>query len=271
MTAGVKVPSSLTKKECLQELASFQVPVTNDLSIQELRALVKNNRVNLGLMVDRRAVDNSLMNQVEKGNLGTLKSFANQHQVGFPTHMELGELRLHLRKWVVRNGRDETLIHFGKHHGKCFHQVWQKDSQYVAWSVKEAVAQPEAHWRLVQLATWAVLSGKVPDPYSEEMHVENARNQSLPPTALATILELDDSIFNPQEYTKKATPVLSLAAGHSRKNDQKAEVSTGHEASKEDLLKQVQVLRQEIRALKESKGTEELPHSRKAAKDESSQ
>ena len=89
----------------------------------------------------------------------------------------------------------------------------------VAWSVKEDAAQPEAHWRLVQLATWAVLSGKVPDPYSEEMHVENAHNRSLPPTALATILELDDSIFHPQEYIKKTTPVLSLAAGHSKKND----------------------------------------------------
>ena len=262
MTIGVKVPSALTKTECLNELKNFNVATSPDMTLQELRSLVKKARIEEGLMSDRKNSTPTLMSKIERASLTDLKAMASDLKISYPPRIEHGAMRLHMRQWLLRNGSPETIVTFGKHSGSTFQKIEETDHQYLEWSVQEASNKPNAGWGLVQLAMWAILSGKVPDPFDATMHITNANDKSLPPTSLAAIMELDDSMFSvtPVDQKSAKTPVLSLKGGAA------ASSSTAVE-SNEELLKQVAMLRQEIRALKESQGQEVSPRSRKSPKE----
>ena len=261
LTQGIKVPSALNKSECLQELRNFEIAVSPELTIQELRAMVKRNRVELGIMIDRRSQDHSLMDMIEKSNLTNLKNLAKMNAVGHPAGMELGELRLHLRQWLVRNGTGTTEVSFGKHRGKTFDDVWNLDNQYVTWSVSETSMKRDACWKLVQMAVWGVLTGKVGDPFDERMHRDHVKDKTLPPLCLAAILEIDDSIY--QAIPEKEKKVLNLKSA--------SPGATGTEKpgepTKEELMQQINTLRQELRALKEERDQTVSAPSRKVPKD----
>ena len=68
VTAGTKAPSSCNKSECIQELQSFGQEVDAKLTVQELRALVKKNRVQQGLMKETNMEQDDLMTQILKGS-----------------------------------------------------------------------------------------------------------------------------------------------------------------------------------------------------------
>ena len=144
MTQGVKVPSALTKKECLAELQAFQVVVSSDLTIQELRFMVKQTRIQEGLMEDRKGNKTTMMSMIEQASLAGLRKLASEHKVGFPSSMEHGALRLHMRQWTIRSAPEKTIVHFGKHKGKSLEAIWNNDAQYVEWCVKEAASKKEA-------------------------------------------------------------------------------------------------------------------------------
>ena len=167
LTRSVKVPSALTKAECLQELAAFQVAVSADLSVPELRSMVKQSRIDAGLMTDRRKTEVTVMSQIEKGTLSQLRAFAQEHQVGHPNVIEHGALRLHLRLWVLRHGQ-----HFGRHKGRTFGQIWQEDAQYVQWAVDETAAKTDAGARSVGCELWKdprpIRSGNGPAEHAEQ-------------------------------------------------------------------------------------------------------
>ena len=273
LTRGVKVPSALTKAECLQELAAFEVAVSADLSVPELRSMVKQSRIDAGLMTDRRKTEVTVMSQIEKGTLSQLRAFAQEHQVGHPNVIEHGALRLHLRLWVLRHGQESTIAHFGRHKGRTFGQIWQEDAQYVQWAVDETVAKTDAGWGLVQLAVWGVNSGKIPDPFDQDMVQQNMRNKSLPPTCFAAVMLLDDTMFEikgdadskAEAKTTSTTPstTLSLTA---RKTKGDLE---GYRQENSDLKAQVELLRQEIRAMRESQSSQSSPRTRKSLREES--
>ncbi|CAE7713854.1 unnamed protein product, partial [Symbiodinium pilosum] len=102
MTTGVKVPSALTKAECLSELKTFNLAMSSDLSLQELRSLVKQTRVQEGLMSDRKNPTPTLMSKIKRFSLTDLKAMANED--------EHGAMRLYMKQWLLRNGSHETIV-----------------------------------------------------------------------------------------------------------------------------------------------------------------
>ena len=204
-----------------------------------------------------------MMGQIEKANLAELKEFAKEKGVGHPATMELGALRLHLRQWLIRTPDGNTEATFGKHRGKTFEQIWSQDAQYVAWSVTETAAKKEASWKLVQLATWGVLSGRVADPFNEKMHLDHGSDRSLPPLCLASILDIDENIYQVgNEKEEKSKQGLNL-----KLTGRAAGSEPSSEPTKEELIKQIGALRQELRALKEEKEKTPSPRQRKAPKE----
>ena len=260
MVSGVKAPSAMSKAECVRELTQFHVAFTADMTIPELRSLVKKNRIQEGLMIDRRSQDTSLMGQIEKASLRDLRKIAIDNQVGHPASMEHGALRLHMRQWLLRSGKDETLMSLGRHKGKPFVDIWQVDAQYVQWCVRETASHTHAGWGLVQLAAWGILTGKTEDPFDEEMVKTNVQDKSLPPTCLAAVMMLDDDMFK-RKAESSSVPTLNLTS------EKKKEVK-GYHQENSDLRQEVMMLRQEIRAMKEAQANTSSPRDRKAVREQ---
>ena len=127
--------------------------------------------------------------------------------------------------------------------------------------------------RMQELAVWGVNSGKIPDPFDQEMVQQNMRNKSLPPTCFATVMLQDDTMFEikgdadskAEAKTTSTAPstTLSLTA---RKTKGDLE---GYRQENSDLKAQVELLRQEIRAMRESQSSQTSPRTRKSLREES--
>ena len=269
VTTGMKAPSSCSKAECRQELLAFDIHFGEDLTLQELRALVRRNRVQHGIMKDRTVSNSDMMTAIMRATKKELVAFAEEHDIGYPEVMNHGELRLHLRVWIIRNGQDDTEVTFGRHQGQTYTAVWDIDRQYVQWAVKESSSKTEADWRLVQMAAWAILTERVPSPFDEKMG-KSDREKSLPPTCLASIMMID-----PDVYVKvaRSPEQMRLQLRSRRTPTSPAESATREmleEAKKElksenDTLKgEVAALRQEIRSLMSEKMALSEPYRKNA-------
>ena len=162
LTMAVKAPSACSKSECLKELGNFQIYPSEHLTVVELRALVRKNREDLGVMkptLENSWRDGDMMLRIQRSSLRELKAMADNYQVGYPDKIQHGDLSLHLKQWTVRSGKDNTPLEFGKHQGHTFLETWEEDQQYVRWSVQETAEKHGSSWKLVQrifisMRTW---------------------------------------------------------------------------------------------------------------------
>ena len=254
MTSGVKAPSSCSKSECVEELRSFGIMTSNELTLPELRAMVKRNRVELGLMKARNPVNPTIMDQVMKASKRELQALASSHNVHCVEDLSHGDLRLRLRQWIIRQGDEATEVLFGRHVGSTFATVWEQDRQYVEWAVRETATKDGADWKLVQLATWAVMTERVASPFDQAMLGEKNREPSTSPLSLAAILAIDEETYlGPKASQKPPTLVVKTGAESSKQAELKKEREQAR-LENEDLKAQIALLRQELRALKEERG-----------------
>ena len=105
-----------TKSECVQELLQYQVVAHKDLTLQELRVLLREARKKEGIIAPRE--DNTIMEEIKKGKLDTLRRIVcgpgHWHQlqdhgwgdeVGSPPMADrVWHGRHHLRDWPACRG-----------------------------------------------------------------------------------------------------------------------------------------------------------------------
>ena len=145
----------------------------------------------------------------------------------------------------------------GKHQGHTFLETWEEDQQYVRWSVQETAEKHGSSWKLVQLATWAILSGKVTNPFDADMDRRGQPALAVKghPLCLQSILALDEEAY------QKSEPKATVPPSPERKSET-TKGSTA-EPSNAELVLQLQAMKQEIRSLREQHGEGDPQRSRK--------
>ena len=264
LTMCVKVPSACTKKECVDELRSFGQDPPESLTVQELRSMVRRSRIEHGYMKERgNALQTDIMDQILRGSLRELQLLAETHQVNYFRKMNHGELRMHLRRWVYRSGDETTVVNFGRHKGQTFAKVAEVDPQYLAWAVQEVRRHPGASWQLIQLSTWAVLTGHVENPFDQKMEMMNTTSGSELGTDFESVLSLD-----PEVYIIKMEPGNAKAPAPKLELKSQGVNQTAYPSHEKEMMHMIQSLREEVRSLKEaqSSGLGDQERTRKSEK-----
>lgn len=150
---GMKPHYLCNKGECLAELKDHGVQTHKDLTVQELRVLLREARKTAGLIVDNK--DPTIMDEIKKGNKEDLRMMCANRGLEVNTKTTIGEMRLALRQFVLDNGTGETVYKIGKHSGATFLEILHNHPSYLEWAQGEVQRSSDPDWRLVQLARWA--------------------------------------------------------------------------------------------------------------------
>lgn len=165
-TSGMKAHYLCTKAECLQELARHGTKPHSDLTVPELRVLLREVRRKMGLIPEAKT--NSIMDEIKKGTKSELQNMCAAREIPFGSKATVGELRLALRQWLVNSGTAETVITFGRHQGATFGELAVTAPSYLDWAKKVVQEETEPEWRLLQLAKWAARVDQQPEMWQEE-------------------------------------------------------------------------------------------------------
>ena len=156
-----------TKAECLSELKDYKMAAHTDLTVQELRVLLREGRKAAGLIKTNNQ-DGSIMADIKKANRDELRRMCSARNIPFVPKTTVGELRLTLRQYVINSATGETEVTFGKHAGATFSELYHNKQEYVEWAVNEVQSSSDPDWRLVQLANWARKMKHNTDLWTEE-------------------------------------------------------------------------------------------------------
>ena len=172
----------MTKGECIKELTAFGLESPwSDMTVPELRLLVKENRSREGLLRSRENQD-EFMAQVKSAKRDELLEMCLARQLTLAHKPTVAEMRIQLRLWVIDQGQGETQSTFGKHLGKSFHEVLSEDGQYCQWALREVQSGKEADWRLRQFASWVSrMSGGTSPPTGCGVHQPGPRGHGATP------------------------------------------------------------------------------------------
>ena len=155
MMSGIKPHYLCNKEECIQELRGYGTNPRKDLTLPELRVLVRRGRQDAGLVSQPPGKDKDIMAEINGANAAKLKHMAEERCLPCTNKMSVGEYRMILRSYVIQSGTADTEVDFGKHRGMTFQQVRAEHPEYVDWAVAEVKRSCDPHWQLQQLATWA--------------------------------------------------------------------------------------------------------------------
>ena len=150
---GMKPHYQCNKMECVSELRDHGVMVHKDLTLPEVRVLLRDARRKAGLLPSEGKTEDP-MARLKSANLVELKRLASQYGVPYEAKTSVGELRVMIRMHILQSGDSETILHLGKHEGKTFHEIYDNHRTYAEWAQKEVQTSNDPHWRLVQFATW---------------------------------------------------------------------------------------------------------------------
>lgn len=153
------------KKECIEELTNMGAPFHRDLTVPELRVLVREKRKQLGLIKNNPGPN--IMTEIKGAKKPELQATCASRNIPFTTKATIGELRLALRHYVVNNANGDTTLEIGKHAGATFQELLHNQPGYCEWAVKEVAKNEEASWQLIQFAKWVERVGQDPELWSE--------------------------------------------------------------------------------------------------------
>ena len=154
MMEGIKPHYMCTKAECIQELRSHQIEPNKDLTLPEMRTLLKEARREAGLL-SSTSQDKDVMGEIKNANAVKLRTMASERRIDFNAKTTVGEFRMLLRAHVVQSGTNETVVDFGKHKGMTYAEVAETFPSYLTWAKEEVLRASDPHWQLLQLAAWA--------------------------------------------------------------------------------------------------------------------
>lgn len=154
------------KQECVAELMKFNQHPHSDLTVPELRVLLREMRKQAGLIPTSPGP--TIMTEIKNAKRDDLRRMCSARDIPFTVKASVGELRLALRHFVINNATGETTMDIGKHGGATFQEVLHNHPSYCQWAVKEVKEkEEEASWQLIQFAKWVEKVGVEPDLWEE--------------------------------------------------------------------------------------------------------
>lgn len=215
-----------TKAECLQALAQHGCKPHKDLTVVELRVLLREARRTAGILPVAKV--QTIMDTIKKSNRGDLCQMCTERGIPFTSKASVGELRLSLRHWVTNSGTAETVLEIGKHAGSTFQELMAVQPGYIEWAVKEVEQSADPDWRLVQLARWA----------AHHMNAEvNEETPMVPPQACKGMAASMTRTTANKGY--KNPPLISL----------RDVTSTGSASSQSDMANNIKEMKAKIQEL----------------------
>lgn len=242
-----------TKGECLQELQSHDVMAHSDLTVPELRVLLREARKKEGILPV--AKDQTMMEEINKAKQETLRSMCSSRGIAFNQKTTVGEMRLALRQWVMHAGNAETVLEIGKHAGATFAELYHNVPDYVKWAIQEVQQATTTDWRLAQLARWAKKMQHNNGPWEEEeTFVKKEFQHSLDQKLKAnTAKELNK---NKNQEDVKPAPTGATASSGDAMAQQMMEMMQG-------MMTQIRVLGSELQEVKQAQNASSAAKSRK--------
>lgn len=147
----------MNKAECVKELESFGRPVNNpkEFTVPELRILVRENRTSRGLISEKQK-EQDIMSHINQAKLEALKAMCVERGIPLWKDARVGELRLHLKQWIIANGNANTIFDVGTRcRGMSFEEIIQAHPDYIKWAAEEVNKNEGSSWQLRQLVHWA--------------------------------------------------------------------------------------------------------------------
>lgn len=144
-------PSQMSKSDCVLELSQRNFPMKASLSVIELRALVKESRVEEGL-----ACNSCPMVSFRKMQKAELVEACLERSIVMKSGATVGDMLLALRDWYINSGSDDAELDFGRHKGLTYRQVLAKHQQYVANSMQVYKVTEDCPLQLERFVRWCL-------------------------------------------------------------------------------------------------------------------
>ena len=149
--------------ECRKEMSAAGTPPHQDLSISELRVMLRESRIRRGLLQVKEPGQDQ-MARIKKANKSELQELIKAYQLPSMEKATVGEMKLALRQAVIDDCDGDTKISFGKHQGATFMEVMSTDHQYAMWATREVKHSESPDWKLIQFARWVNKMENVEEP-----------------------------------------------------------------------------------------------------------
>lgn len=243
---GMKPHYLCNKGECLTELKDHGVSTHKDLTVQELRVLLREARKAAGLIVDNK--DPTIMDEIKKGNKEELRLMCSNRGLEINTKTTIGEMRLALRQFVLDNGNGETVYKIGKHSGATFLELLHNHPSYLEWAQEEVQRSSDPDWRLVQLARWAHKMDHNKSLWEEPKGYVSQKT--------ATALQENMTRKNPEKFSLN-TPKQVVAT------EEKKETEQGMMEMMKTMMVQIHTLSEELKEVKANQSTSQSSKNRK--------
>ena len=148
----------MKKGEMMAELQARDIPIPEGCSVDEVRALLKANRVSRGV---QKKVLVDPMKEFQKMTVDQLNEECLSRDIHMPHRANKGKKLLQLRHWTENNATGNTLMQFGQYQHLTFEEVLQKKPEYVQW----AKDQTEPSMLMRRFLKWVtkITSGEVTD------------------------------------------------------------------------------------------------------------
>ena len=170
----------MIKSECLAELAAFGHPVTNpkEFTVAELKVLVRENRIAVGLISETKG-QQDVMTTINQAKLDQLKEMCLERGIPLWEKARVGDLRLHLKQWIIQNGTASTTYHYGgRCNGMSFEEIAHTSPDYIKWAIEEVDRSENPGWQLRQLVHW-VTRMDVKEEMINQEHAQMLSEKSL--------------------------------------------------------------------------------------------
>jgi hypothetical protein len=156
-TSNLAAVSGMKKAQVLEELAEMSVTGRDSWSVIELRALLKD------LRMEKDGVQMDPMKGMASKKLSEV--YERCLSIGLPVDASYrkAELLILLRSHYEDKSGSQTLMAIGKHKGSTFEQILQADPQYVEWA--RAELSDNSHIMLKAMVFWSYrMDGVMPPP-----------------------------------------------------------------------------------------------------------
>ena len=221
---SLKPHYTCNKTECKRELEEVHgIYPNSDLSVEELRVLLRGARVQSGMINDKKAGKTTeIMDQIKSANLGALKEMCADNLITHSNNPTVGELRMLLRAYVVETGETDTEMTIGKHKGERFLTIMESDMDYCHWAIREVASSTGPDWRLVRFARWCEKAFNEDMTNSEVdsrewMHI---KEQDLDATEVSTRAKAILTMNSPNKNRPSGSPSTASGSSYPAKQDE---------------------------------------------------
>ena len=140
----------------MEELAAFGHPVKDpkEFTVAEMKVLVRENRMAAGLLNENKG-QQDVMSAINQAKLDQLKEMCLERGIPLWEKARVGDLRLHLKQWVIQNGTSSTVyLYGGRCKGMTFEEIAHTSPDYIKWATEEVNRSENPGWQLRQLVHW---------------------------------------------------------------------------------------------------------------------